>query len=602
MKKRVWSLLMVLVLMSSLLSTAAFATEDTGHDCVFATEWSTDAEAHWYACTVDGCEATDKYAAHADTTTVDGKCDTCGYVMHEHIWSATDYGYNSTHHWNICKGTSTCYVTDPTAMHGYTTHVWTVDSSNTDTTKTVYQCVCGASYDEHAHIWATTLSSDDNGHWYACTNGACDEQKDYTVHNWVKQDTSTSTQYDYKCSGCGATKSDHVHVWSTSYTWDGTYHWHTCVDSSCRATSTKETHYDYNGTGVCDAGDCSAPVSATTLSSMTITGLTEPAEGASVGFTASVAETSLYGTPTVKWNRVTNLSTNTSVALGSGATFAAGYMYNTSITIPINSLDSVSSTINITLNGQKVPFYTSTTAFNSAVAAYEGNHTAYMAKEFWSGGSHYIQVCAMYAKLDGTHTCVYGSDWTENATQHYYLCTGCGGTKSAENHYDNNSSGLCDVCGYEMSKVTSTTTHTHSYSSDWVESATQHWYQCTTCGATKDVANHADLNNTGLCDVCGFVMTAAEGHTHTFSTDWTETFAQHYKVCSCGAKTEIAAHYDNNNTGLCDICGYAMTTTYTGGVVDTGDGNATALWIAAVLVSMMGLTTAVVYTKKRRAE
>lgn len=594
MKKRVWSMLMVLVLLTSLLSTAAFAVDEHEHEYA----WTVDGSKCWQYCTVDGCTATTNIGDHADSENdSDFVCDHCG----EHIHSMTAYDKNDTQHWIICADSACSEVGDKVD------HTWKVDTSNTDNTKTVYTCVCGATKEEHAHVWATTLSYDGDGHWYACTNGNCAEQKDYAAHNWEKQDTSTSTNYDYKCSACGATKSEHVHVWSTSYTWNDTTHWHKCIDSNCTAISGEGTHYDYNGTGVCDAGDCSAAVDKATLTSLTITGLTEPAEGAEVGFTASVAE-SAYGTPTVKWNRVTNLSTGASVALGSGATFAAGQMYNTSIMVPINSLDAVSDTISITLNGQKVPFYTSNTAFNNAVAAYQGNYTAYMAKIVWSGGSQYIAVSAMFAKTPGTHTHTYGADWIETSAQHYMLCTGCGEIKDAAKHYDNNNSGLCDVCGFDMkyynaNATGATSTHTHTYGADWVESATQHWHQCTTCGATKDTANHADLNKTGKCDVCGFVMTAADGHTHTYGTDWTEDFAMHWKQCTtCGAKTEIAAHYDNNNTGLCDVCGYAMATTSSTTVAATGDANATFLWVAALFVSVFGVAATAVYMKKRKAE
>ena len=151
----------------------------------------------------------------------------------------------------------------------------------------------------------------------------------------------------------------------------------------------------------------------------------------------------------------------------------------------------------------------------------------------------------------------------------------------------------------------STAAHTCNYGTDWVEDMTSHWKQCTTCGTKVQSAKHADLNNTGKCDVCVFVMSAAAGHTHAYGSDWTETFAQHYKLCSCGAKTEIAAHFDNNNSGKCDVCGYVMTANTTGtgtAVPPTGDDNVPMLWLAAMLVSTLGLFGTVLVAKKRRTE
>ena len=349
-----------------------------------------------------------------------------------------------------------------------------------------------------------------------------------------------------------------------------------------------------------------------TLTSLTIYDLDVPVEGDKVDFKVTVDEEA-YGKPIVKWNRVIDLSKNTSVALGEGSTYAGGYLYNTSIMVPINSLDEISDTIEITLNGETVPFYTTDKAFNSAVAAYQGNYTAYMAKCGVNNDYFYILVCAMYPTAEGSHTHSYSDDWIESSAKHYKLCSGCGKTKNEEFHYDDNKSGLCDVCGFDMdyfnknatanNSGTGTATHSHTYSTDWVEDISNHWKQCTGCGAKTSLAAHADLNNTGKCDVCGFVMKAAEGHTHTFAADWTETFAQHYKVCECGAKNEIAAHADLNNTGKCDVCGYAMTTLSNNGIVaDTGDSNATFLWMAAFAVAILGFGATVVVARKKSEE
>lgn len=565
MKKRVMSMLMVMIMMVSMLSVSVFADEPCTHD------WMNDSDV--------------------------AMCKLCS-EKHTHTLA---YDYDESGHWQICSDAA-CPVE---AKYNEAIHTLVL---NAEGNKNV--CECG--YEEHVHVWATTLSKDDTNHWYECTASGCTSPaatKDVVPHTWVKQDTGVATSNDYVCS-CGATKSEHVHVWETSYTYDDNTHWYKCI--ACDEKGSEAKHYDYNGTGICDAGDCNAPV-ANTLTTLTISGLSVPAEGVGVDFSVNVAE-SCYLDTKVNWNKVTNLKTNASVALGETATFAAGEMYNTGILVRINTTDTVSENLAVTLDGVEVPFYKSKASFDAAQKTYEGTNTVYMAREYWpANGQRYIMVCAMYAKLGGTHTHNYGSDWVETPAKHYYLCSGCGETKDTEFHYDNNKSGLCDVCGFDMKYFnknatasnagTGTAGHTHSYSTDWVEDISNHWKQCTGCGAKTQQAAHADLNNTGKCDVCGFVMTAAAGHTHTFSADWTETFAQHYKVCECGAKNEIAAHADQNKTGKCDVCGYAMTTLSNNGIVaDTGDDNATFLWMAAFAIAVMGFGATVVVARKKREE
>ncbi|MBQ3010975.1 MAG: hypothetical protein IJD81_07255 [Oscillospiraceae bacterium] len=576
----------------SMLSVSAFAHDgacvDADNDCVCDTEGCGEAVHAWDGgvCTKCSASCTHDWLS-GDTKAV---CDICGETHNHNL----TYDKDATNHWQICKD---CPV-DAAKKYNVTTHNMVVNG-------TVNECdVCG--YTEHTHVWATEWSYDANYHWHACNDSSCTEKSDYAAHTMNPDGTTSS------CSGC--TYSHHVHVWADKMSWDATNHWYECTDSSCTEIKDFGEHHDNSSDNLCDVGTCDAEVASQTLSSLTITGLGTPAEGAAVDFSVSVAE-DRYGAPSVKWNRVENLKKNTSTALGEGATFAAEKMYNVTIYVPINSKDEISESMTVTLDGKTIPFYQTNAAFDAAIKTYEGSNTVYMAKNLWTTSQRYIIVSVMYEKLGGTHTHTYGSDWIETSAKHYMMCTGCGQTKDSAYHYDNNKSGLCDVCGFDMKYFnknatasntgtgTATGTHTHTYSTDWVEDISNHWKQCTGCGAKTQTAAHADLNNTGKCDVCGFVMTAEAGHTHSFATEWTETFAQHYKVCSCGAKNEIAAHVDLNNTGKCDTCGYAMTTLSNNGIVAaTGDSNAVFMWMAAFAVSVMGAATTVLFARKKRKE
>lgn len=84
----------------------------------------------------------------------------------------------------------------------------------------------------------------------------------------------------------------------------------------------------------------------------------------------------------------------------------------------------------------------------------------------------------------------------------------------------------CTVCGYTMATETIPATgggeHTHSYGSDWKNDATNHWHECS-CGDKADKAAHdfkwvVDKEATATqkgskheeCRVCGYKKAAVE--------------------------------------------------------------------------------------------
>ena len=628
MKKRVLSMLMVLVMLASLLSVAAFAADETEApsggaetevqpevpevtpevtpevpeepECAHAElAWKAEGAKCWQYCTAEGCDYTVNIGEHADSGDADYACDRCG----GHIHSMTAMDFDAGQHWSVCADAA-C----PDAAAGdKAPHTWTLDETNTDETLTKYVCACGAVKTEHVHKWAEEWKFNDTHHWHDCVNAGCtadDASKDaYGEHSWTKDEQqSTATNLVYNCV-CGKTKSEHVHVWDTTYKHDGNQHWYVCTDPSCTSVTGGEKHFDYNGDNKCDKSGCGAAMQATVLSTMTITGVTAPVDGTKVDFGVSVSE-SVYGSPTVTWKRMTKINGSDAKNMTADNTYCAACMYELEIWVPYNRNDPVATDINITVDGVKVPYYTTLNAYVNARSTFEGVNPVYRAHFDTKNGVPTMVINVLYGKVAGTHAHVYGADWVTASDKHYHICVGCDAVKDSANHVDKDNTGLCDVCNYEMGK-SSTAAHTCNYGTDWVEDMTSHWKQCTICGTKVQSAKHADLNNTGKCDVCGFVMSAAAGHTHAYGSDWTETFAQHYKLCSCGAKTEIAAHFDNNNSGKCDVCGYVMTANTTGtgtAVPPTGDDNVPMLWLAAMLVSTLGLFGTVLVAKKRRTE
>ena len=154
----------------------------------------------------------------------------------------------------------------------------------------------------------------------------------------------------------------------------------------------------------------------------------------------------------------------------------------------------------------------------------------------------------------------------------------------------------CTVCGYTMATETIPATgggeHTHSYGSEWKNDADNHWHECS-CGDKKDTAAHtagewiidtpATATTSGTkhkeCTVCGYTMatetipaTGGGEHTHSYGSEWKSDADKHWHECSCGDKKDTAAHtagewiIDTPATATksgskhkkCTVCGYTM--------------------------------------------
>ena len=208
----------------------------------------------------------------------------------------------------------------------------------------------------------------------------------------------------------------------------------------------------------------------------------------------------------------------------------------------------------------------------------------------------------------------------------------------------------CTVCGYTMATETIPATgggeHTHSYGSEWKNDADNHWHECS-CGDKKDTAAHtagewiidtpATATTSGTkhkkCTVCGYTMTietipATGGeHTHSYGSDWKNDATNHWHECSCGDKADKAAHdfkwvVDKEATATqkgskheeCKVCGYKKaaveipatgTPTEPGKPTDsdspqTGDNSNMILWIALLFISGGAVIGITVYSKKKK--
>lgn len=152
-----------------------------------------------------------------------------------------------------------------------------------------------------------------------------------------------------------------------------------------------------------------------------------------------------------------------------------------------------------------------------------------------------------------------------------FTCTGCGLTRTEKldilttHTYDHGCDTDCNVCG-----VTRTTTH--KYSTAWSKDKTGHWHACTECKDKKDMASHtpgpeATETAAQTCTVCGYIIKAALGHTHSYAETWTADEEGHWYACSgCEEKGSFQAHdFENACDTDCSICAYTRKTSHSFG-------------------------------------
>ena len=153
--------------------------------------------------------------------------------------------------------------------------------------------------------------------------------------------------------------------------------------------------------------------------------------------------------------------------------------------------------------------------YGACVKCKQGNHTSCTSptyKQLSSGHAKYCCCNSSYAMATAAHSV---SSYVNTAST-CYRCV-CGYT---EGH--NTSGGYCPNahceynskprCSRGCSHAKWTSCRGHSYSSTWSTNASNHWKVCTvvsSCSSVSSKAAHADTNNDGSCDTCGYAMVVA---------------------------------------------------------------------------------------------
>ncbi len=225
-------------------TTDAPSTSAPAHEHTFATDWSKDADNHWYAAT---CEHTTEVKGKAAHTWNSGKvtkaateeaegvktfaCTVCGQTKtekidklpHTHKFADT-WSKDADNHWHAATCAHTSEVKDKAAHTWNSGEVTKAATEEADGVKTFTCTVCGQTRTEaipaltHSHTYANEWSKDATNHWHAATCAHTTEKKDSAAHtfgNWTETKAPTYTEKGEKqrtCSVCSYVDKQEIAV------------------------------------------------------------------------------------------------------------------------------------------------------------------------------------------------------------------------------------------------------------------------------------------------------------------------------------------------------------------------------------------------------
>ena len=220
MKRRLALLVCIIATLAMVFALASCGGDECEH--TYSTEYTTDANGHWYVATC-GCEGeVSNYGAHVDSNN-NGECDTCKYVLCAHTYD-TEWSTDENNHWNA----SNCDCTATKAN----------EAKHADENKDGICDVCKYVMCKHTYSdWKT----DETKHWKEATCGC-------TVAN-TEEGAHVDENKDGNCDTCAYVMCEHTFAaeWST----DGAYHWYeaTC---GCNVVGSKAEHVNEDDDKLCD--------------------------------------------------------------------------------------------------------------------------------------------------------------------------------------------------------------------------------------------------------------------------------------------------------------------------------------------------------------
>ena len=178
-----------------------------------------------FTCT--GCNTTKtekiaKLTAHTYDNACDTDCNICGLTRTTKHRYNTAWTKDGGGHWHTCV--------ECNEKKDYVAHIPGAEATETKAqTCTTCGYIIKAALG-HKHSYATSWTTDDRGHWYACSG--CEEKDSYAEHDF-------ENACDKDCSICGCTRETE-HTFEENWTTDATNHWHKC--SGCGLKQDEAAH------------------------------------------------------------------------------------------------------------------------------------------------------------------------------------------------------------------------------------------------------------------------------------------------------------------------------------------------------------------------
>ena len=174
------------------------------------------------ACNATKIESIAKLTTHTYEHACDTDCNVCGATRTTTHNYKTSWSKDKTNHWHEC---SVCKDKKDVAAHTPGAEATETKAQTCTTCGYVIKAALG-----HTHKYASTWTTDENGHWYACSG--CEEKGSYAAHDF-------ENACDKDCSICGYTRETE-HKFAETWNTDTNNHWHEC--SGCGLKQDEAAH------------------------------------------------------------------------------------------------------------------------------------------------------------------------------------------------------------------------------------------------------------------------------------------------------------------------------------------------------------------------
>ena len=605
-------------------TTETFTAAGTQLGHAWASDWSNDTDNHWKECS--RCHEKKDEAAHDYGS--DNICDTCGY----------DKTVPHTHNLTLVPAKA------PTCTEKGNTAYYTCDGCDK-----WFEDAAGASEitDKTSVILAATghsvsdWKSDNTDHWKECTVVGCgviiEDSKAAHDFKWVVDKEATATQKGSKheeCKVCGYKKAPVT-----------TYSLTTQVNGGHGTISASKTGLTEGSTETV----IFTPDDGYEIDIVTVNGVATDILSNILNVTMDANKTVIVTYKAIPHTHTYDQEIQKPETLKSAADCTNDAVYFKSC-----SCGEISTTETFTAAGTQLGHAWASDWSNDTDNHWKECSRCHEKKDEAAhdyGSDNICDTCGYDKTVPHTHNLTLvpakAPTCTEKGNTAYYTCDGC-------DKWFEDAAGASEITD-KTSVILAATGHSVS---DWKSDNTDHWKECTVVGCGVIIEDSKAAHTAGEwiidtpatattsgskhkeCTVCGYTMatetipaTGGGEHTHSYGSEWKNDADNHWHECSCGDKTDKAAHdfkwvVDKEATATqkgskheeCKVCGYkkaAVEIPATGSTTKpsdptqtnpntgaesskTGDKSNMILWIALLFISGGAVIGSTVYSKKKK--